>query len=172
MTLMYSHMEIFRVRVKEIYCEAAIYVNPPRQHNHPIMYKNSKHDGNILKEPVWIRTAIYEEHRYKFNFINTVPKYALLICQGLPNGICQDSSHQQWLGAMLMHPNLVRYSETVLVLLTKSSNPRLFVLCLHCNPCNPLELAEIMFKKFIAYTLLNQIRFNGSQAIVDPIQLK
>ncbi len=130
----------FSLRIKNCHCETNVYLHPPNENTDPPMYS-----GSMTKEPLGIDFYLNNvDHDWKTDFINTISKFSILICQMMKDVTCYNEFHKNnWISIALEMDFLVRTSETVLSLKQVFTTNELYVLCLYCDPCEPFKLVYI-----------------------------
>lgn len=71
---------LLRLGNKNTQCEAQVYLEPPTEHSQKSLFYESSYTGKLIKVPFWVYFVTrYVEVMWKLNFINTTPKYSILI---------------------------------------------------------------------------------------------
>ncbi len=139
-----------RMGSKNKKCETDIYLQPPNEKSAPFLYYEDTSLGNVIKDPFWINHLSNNEHEvWKHNFVNTIPKYSLLLCNAQLESSCNtENDKAKWISAVLQNPSMVRISETSLIWRISKHSGQLYVLCPYCNPCNPFTMVLISIHNF------------------------
>lgn len=140
----------FRLSIKNTNCEANIYLHPPSQTNNPSLYHEDINLGLMIKDPFWLNYDLnYDlEEKWRYGYMNSIPKYSLLICDQTNNSVCSSDKEQTtWISTVLYLPFLNRVSETVLVLKVLPNKESLYILCIYCDPCEPFKLNLVSRKR-------------------------
>ncbi len=170
--LSHSHSDIYKTG--NINCEANIYINPPLQEASPFLNFEDQKLGTVLKDPFWINHRFDNtSNQWKNSNLNTVPKYSLLICEQSKNSICSSNNERSiWISTVLHHPDLVRLKETILVLVTSTSQSKLYIHCPYCDPCDQYKLKLIQtFNLMTSKWQLDKALFSDSVNQKSPYSI-
>ncbi len=148
--------DYFRSTNKNKQCEATIYLHPPKEKDQPFLYYDHSMYDTVLKIPFWIKNELNNSDNsnelivWQKYFLNTVPKYTVLICDTKPDSIClRKSEKKKWISAVLGDSENVNMFETILI--HKTTSPfkwELYTLCPYCNLCNPFKLLLVESNEF------------------------
>lgn len=135
----------FRLSNKNRKCEAKIYLHPLNQNYASHLCFNEPMLRTVLKDPFWVNFNLnFEVQNWRRNYLNTLPKYTLLICQTDKYSTCHNEFHKRiWITSALFRADTVRISETILILETINQTRDLYLHCPYCNPCNLFKLLYI-----------------------------
>lgn len=111
----------FRKSLKRTNCETNIYLHPGNVRSDPNVYYYDRALGLMINDPFWVDYKItWRNQSWKINYLNSVPKYSLLICEKHQKwSSCYNNDHiKPWINALIDNPNLVRMTDLGLVLQT------------------------------------------------------
>lgn len=87
----------FRTSLKRTTCEVNIYLHPGNIYTDPYIYFKHEYFGIMIKDPFWIDyEEKWEVQSWRLEFINSIPKYSLLICHEDDRlSSCYDDNHKK-----------------------------------------------------------------------------
>lgn len=130
----------FRLSLRKTHCEVNLHLHPPSK-------KFSSHlfFGDTLKNPFQLYHFGDSSLYWHIDYINTIPKYSILICNKALGSSCEDNQHKQnWISSALTHPLFVNFVEVIFI--WENGSP-LQIHCPYCNPCNPFETIAVQTKE-------------------------
>lgn len=151
----------FKLGNKNVHCELNIYLNPLNTERLPGLYYKYGILGTILKDPFWTNLRINAKREdWKRDYLNTIPKYSLLVCNLNENSICANpKDRNSWIIGIMFETHFIRIQETVFIFLNLKTHKELYVLCPYCDPCDQFKLVQIRNfepnRKLIDETIIN-----------------
>ncbi len=121
-----------RFSLKNTNCEANFYLHPPNKKHAPHFFHRE-----LLKTSLQTYHYGYYLLDWQMDYINTISKYSILICNKASGSICEDNQHKRhWINSATTHMFFKRLVEVVLIW---ENDNFLEIHCPYCNPCDPLE---------------------------------
>lgn len=131
----------FHSATKNSRCEAKIYLNLPSFKNEQNFYYNDFNLKTVVKDPFWINLKTNNKiEQWRKSFLNTMPKYSLLICPTRKSSNCNEHNKNYWISSVSYERDRIILRKTIMILELQTLKKYLYVLCPYCDPFDPFKL--------------------------------